>query len=288
LTTTLHNSPNLTNDNTQIDFTDQVPVIAHGDSWFSLGALIGPRAGNMLQYLSFPKDTALVSYAAPMLKLVDMVQHNKHFINAMTIRGMPVWRAILISGGGNDLFEALKVNPTHHLNERILRTSNEWTNAPDASRYLSDDGWKTLTNQLMTAYLGIDALRKNSVSPDAPIVTHIYDYATPRPAGLVFGLFDAWLYTPLLHYGIPQNDWIPVVHLLLDRFKQFLLKDVRTRISNFHVINTSGTLTPAAINDSGKTAHWANEVHPNPDGYERLANHVVNPYLANLLNGVNL
>lgn len=287
MTTTLHDSPNLTNDNTQIDFIDQVPVIAHGDSWFSLGALLGPRAGNMLQYLSFPNATALVSYAAPKLKLVDMVQHNKLFINAMTTRGMPVWRAILISGGGNDLFEALKANPAHDLNERLLRTQNEWTDAPDASRYLSDEGWKTLTNQLMTAYLGLDALRRVSVSPDAPIVTHVYDYATPRPAGLVFGLFDAWLSAPLQHYGIPSDDWIPVVHVLLDRFHQFLLADVMARISNFHVIDTSGTLTPATIHEAGRTVHWANEIHPNPDGYEVLANQVVNPYLTNLLTRTN-
>ena len=55
--------------------------------------------------MDFGKDVGIVNYAMPGQLLRDLPDPRKFptFHLAMTLRGMPDWRAMLISGGGNDL-----------------------------------------------------------------------------------------------------------------------------------------------------------------------------------------
>lgn len=273
MSTTLYTDAQLNDANNPIDFNAEMPVIAHGDSWFAFGSVLPWQTGNMLTTVKFPSATGIVNYAAPMQKLQGMADRHRYprFVRAMTLRGMPAWRAILLSGGGNDLFEALRASPDIALGQRLLRTQAEWTNGTSASRYLSDAGWRTLLDQLMVAYTQFDEVRHQSTNPDAPIITHVYDYATPRNAPALSGMIGPWLCGPLKLFGIPEEDWIAVTHELLDRFNTFLLTEVSSRIANFHVTDTSGILTPAKTSDTDATTHWENEVHPTPKGYEKLA-----------------
>ncbi len=273
MTTPLYSDAQLNDENNPIDFNAQAPVIAHGDSWFAFGSVLPWQTGNMLNTVRFPSATGIVNYAAPMQKLQGMADRHRYprFVRAMTLRGMPKWQAILLSGGGNDLFEALRASPNIALGQRLLRTRPEWTKSRGASKYLSDAGWRMLLDQLMLAYTQFDEVRHQSTNPDAPIITHVYDYATPRNAPALSGMIGPWLCGPLKLFDIPEEDWVAVVQELLDRFNTFLLTEVSARIANFHVADTSGTLTPAKTTDTGATDHWENEVHPNPAGYEKLA-----------------
>ena len=271
--TTLYNDAQLNNENNPIDFNAQLPVIAHGDSWFAFGSIAPWATAGMLNHVSLPQDTGIVNYAAPMQTLQGMADRDLYprFVRSMTLRGMPKWRAILLSGGGNDLFEALRASPSIALGQRLLRTPAEWTGGNGPAKYLSDAGWRLLLGRLMSAYTQFDEVRHQSTNPDAPIITHVYDYATPRNAAALSGLIGPWLCGQFKLFGIPEEDWVAVTHELLDRFNTFLLTEVSVRIANFHVADTSGILAPAKTTDKGSTAHWKNEVHPNPTGYRKLA-----------------
>jgi lysophospholipase L1-like esterase len=43
------------------------------------------------------------------------------------------------------------------------------------------------------------------------------------------------------------------------------------QISNFHVINTRNTLNRAKLNSKGNSGDWLNEIHPNKNGYKKIA-----------------
>jgi len=124
-----------------------------------------------------------------------------------------------------------------------------------------------MLRELATNYqLLIDFIR--SVKTNVPIVLQSYDYAIPTGLGFggikggLFGLGD-WLQQPMNARNVPatlQND---VVRRLMDDFST-VLKALADPAQNHDVylVETAGTLGPA---------DWANELHPTPAGFNRLA-----------------
>ena len=43
------------------------------------------------------------------------------------------------------------------------------------------------------------------------------------------------------------------------------------KISNFHVIDTRNTIVRAKKNQTGESGDWLNEIHPNRNGYKKIA-----------------
>jgi len=279
MTTTIYSHQDLMEDRT--DFNSSVPVIAHGDSWGSFGSLPPWITGSLFNALDFGKNVAVVNYAMPGQQLRDLADPRKFskFHLAMTLRGMPDWRAMLISGGGNDLVEWLRRGEGHDIAQRILRFPKEWLPADQGpTRYLSQAGWASLCEELLAAYVELDALRDQNFA-GMDIVTHVYDYMTPRFAPAVNGVAGPWLAPGLLAAGIPDGDWPAIARVLVDWFFDFLEHRVKTRIGGFLVLDTRGGTTPADPRTTGVSKDWANEIHLTAAGYRKLAKTKCNPAL---------
>jgi hypothetical protein len=115
------------------------------------------------------------------------------------------------------------------------------------------------------SYSDLFALR-DLFAPGAPIFGHCYDYALPNgvPAAAVFG---PWL-QPSFNFAYYNNsDAQSVVADMIDRFYGMLNGLASDAKNNFHLVDTRKTIAP----DNAPPGGWANELHPYPTGFGRLA-----------------
>jgi hypothetical protein len=257
--------------------------LAQGDSWFSFGAIPPFLTTNLLDDLELSFGTCIVNCATPGAKLRRMADTltNATFVRLLNGASAIRWDAILLSGGGNDLIEAIQSTDPDPA-KRILAVQAEWrdnTHTPGA-RYISEAGWSTFSDHLTAVFKVFVEARDAGVNRDVPVVFHTYDEAAPRnaPAGLSFG---PWLYKAVTAFGIPQTDWDNVTQEVFRRLRA-LLAVIAASFKGGIVIDTVGKLTLAGNGTPGPTADWQNEIHPTRGGYRKM-NVVWQPVLDQLL-----
>jgi hypothetical protein len=253
-------------------------MLAQGDSWFSIGALPPWATSSLLLQLNLKSDSCTVNCAHPgdlLSKMVDQVQDDE-FEQLLCGNSEMRWDAILLSGGGNDLINAIQVPPIDPStgnpfdpSKRLLLVATEWGNQPDASRYVSEEGWTAFANYLTAAYQAfIDVRAKSKQNSTTTIFCHTYDFATPRPAPAATWPVQVgpWLYYAVQTYGIPQKDWFDLATMFINRMATLIES---FKFADFVVVKTLGTLTPAEI-VAGPSGGWENEIHATRDGYKLL------------------
>jgi hypothetical protein len=144
-----------------------------------------------------------------------------------------------------------------------------WGAGPGPERYINLNALKALDETLTAAFTHIIDLRDSGINKGAPLYLHTYDHATPRNAPAGFG-FGPWLQPVLKAAGIAENDWVPLATYLIDHVADNIIGFAKLA-ANVFVVDTRGTLTPAALDTTGVSNHWENEIHPTPSGYSRLA-----------------
>jgi hypothetical protein len=84
--------------------------LAQGDSWFSMGAIPPFLTRNLLSVLELSTGTCIVSCATPGAQLRRMADttRSRKFLQLLNGKLATKWDGILLSGGGNDLIEALQ------------------------------------------------------------------------------------------------------------------------------------------------------------------------------------
>ncbi len=250
--------------------------LAQGDSWFSFGSLLPWATSNLLNPLELAASACAVNCAAPGKELVHMVdaRRDPSFLNLLLGRFEMPWTALLLSGGGNDLIDAIRtpfvdahgdaIEPAR----RLLLTPAERGDVSSAAGYISEDGWATFETYLVAQFHEFVAARDDarSQSRGVPIFCHTYDIVTPRNAGAGLN-HGPWLWPALNAYDVPEADRIGLARAFLERLQALMLG---LDLPNLHVVATQGTLQPAdAV--SGPSHDWENEIHPNPGGYAKLA-----------------
>jgi lysophospholipase L1-like esterase len=244
-------------------------ILAEGDSWFSMGAI---PSTNLLAELRFAQDTIIVNAAYP----GDTIRHMSEISDNLPLRRMLVqknfaydWDLILLSGGGNDLIDAassLIVPPA-------AGGGADPRSCVDATRLA------LLVADVQAGYRHIAALRAASERPanrNVPIVTHIYDFPTPRdsPAKFVgIPVRGPWLYRALERAGIADPALRQgICDYLLTALGNGIaaLTGPADPIANFHIVATRGLLVRAAQGATGSSGDWQNEIHPNATGYRKL------------------
>jgi hypothetical protein len=255
--------------------------LAQGDSWFSIGAIPPFLTTNLLKGLELSTGTCVVSCATPgatLRRMADTTRSRK-FLQLLNGTVAIKWDGILLSGGGNDLIEAvLSMDPEPSL--RLLRVQGEWGDpALGPHKYVSDPGWDTFSGHLGAVFDALIQERDKGVNSGQPLILHSYDLPAPRnaPAGLNFG---PWLSKALEAFTIAQPDWNMVAEELFTRLHK-LLGDFEQDFPNVHLVDTLHTLTPAPNNSSAPSADWQNEIHPTEVGYQKLSDK-----WATALNGV--
>ncbi len=250
-------------------FPDQ-NLLAEGDSWFTISGL---PAYNLLFELRFRKQTRIVSCALP----GDTIKHMSEIVKNAQLRaalgaGGGRWDAILLSAGGNDLIDAA---------DEILLPKARRTATPQGPRdYCDGPRLDNLIKEIQDGYRRIADARDapGAAARGVPMLTHTYDYATPRnaPARFFFGHLGPWLFAALKDREVPSADWVPVADYLTDALAEGILALTSggNVIPAFHVVDTRHSLTRAGRKDRGDSHDWQNEIHPNGGGYEKLARRI--------------
>lgn len=258
------------------DLPSYYPVLlAEGDSWFTLGSI---PAHNMLEGLDFPTFGAAINLANPGDTMADM---EKALKTGAGHRRVDLWAsefgsfvadsaayplsAIVLSGGGNDLIEALP----HLLKRNFDFGCLDETRVAEA---IDPDALARFDRYLTASFTGIVDFVRTHGGPNAhiPIFCHTYDYPTPNDApATIMGarVGEAWIYPRLIAAGVPKNLWVALTDYLI-RHLAATLRGLR--LEDFHVVNTLDTLVRARPGATGESGDWDNEIHPTRAGYKKL------------------
>lgn len=135
--------------------------------------------------------------------------------------------------------------------------------------YCNMEAIRALVTEVQGGYRKLAAMRPTD---RIPMLSHTYDYCTPRDAR-VAGISGPWFYTAFKRFKIPEEDWIALSKSLLNQLADGILAlqgEREDAIPNFHVVKTLGVLQMAELGTTGDSNDWLNEVHPNSKGYEKL------------------
>ena len=252
--------------------------LAQGDSWFSIGALPPQFTTNLLIEMQLARRTVVTQCARPgkVLRRFTDTTREQDFLRM--IRGPLAWRwdAILISGVGNDVIDAVGSPPDQPPHLRLLRTPAERGAGPlAAADYLSTPGWATFATHIGTVFDALIDLRDSGVNRHVPLVMHNYARLMPRPAP-AGPLAGPWLHPSFEAYAVPQADRLAVSDELTGRMDQLLRHMIATRqaadpATNLHLVDTraGAGIVLADAGTDGTSGDWANEIHLTPGGYKK-------------------
>jgi hypothetical protein len=237
-------------------------LIAEGDSWFDY------PGNDVLGLLEDDYGFDVESVAHKGDRVEDMAHSQEQFM-AFTrrleklLQNNKVPRAVLLSGGGNDIagdeFGMLlnhAASGLPRLNEDIVRG--------------------VIDVRLQAAYAsiisGITTVAKSYLGKPIPIVTHGYDYAIPDGRGFLGGFW--FLPGPWLKPGFTAKGYgdltanTAVVAQLINRFNTMLQQlTTRPEYAHVHYLNLRKTLR----GDGKYKSDWANELHPSQSGFKLVA-----------------
>jgi lysophospholipase L1-like esterase len=235
-------------------------LLAEGDSWFTFGAI---PSTNFLHSLRFQQSTIIASCAKPgdTIRNMSNILSASAYRNALSDKNGRKWDLILLSGGGNDFINAAS---------RIIRPSS----GSDPRNYCRGDVLQQTVQVIKDGYAEMVKIRDSGPSRNVPILTHTYDYPTPRPAPAhFFGIptkVGPWLYPALNDARIPQALWASISDYMFEYLAESI-SGLQHALPNFFVVHTHGTLNRAQLGDPDESGDWRNEIHPSNNGYKKLA-----------------
>lgn len=241
-------------------------LVAEGDSWFAYPGLDVLSALEEEGY-----DTVSVAHAGDTVEA--MAYSDRQLIDftakiEAVIRGGRIPKAILLSGGGNDVagdeFGMLvnhRLAPNGGLNDAVVEG--------------------VLNDRVRHAYITILAKVTETcrirVGKEVPIVVHGYDWPVPDGRGFLGGLFflpGPWLEPGFRVKGFDKNDrtqfarMLAMMKDLINRFNAML--DTVVALPQFaHVrhLDLRNTLSDGP----DYKRWWANELHPTDRGFTEVA-----------------
>jgi hypothetical protein len=231
-------------------------MLAHGDSWFDY-----PLNGNGISL----EDTDVIAQLGSMGNVNPVILNVSHYGDATSeemswpkqqrmidgLQDKDNWLgggkpdAILFSGGGNDI------------------AGNQFCIYLD---YASSDGqglnaarFQGVLDMVQAAYQDLFVFRDKN-APGVPVIGHCYDF--PIPNGKHPLCAGPWLQPSLTYAGWNTAQGTTILHQALSAFKDMLTGLAATPANNFVAVDTLGTLVPD---------DWANELHPFPGGFKKIA-----------------
>ena len=254
--------------------------LAQGDSWFSMGAIPPTRTTRVLAELKLLRSTVIVNCAYPgavLRRMTDTVRE-QGFLNLLGGRRARRFDVILLSGGGNDLIDAIGSPPGSAPALRLLRTPAERGPGPLVpADYVSEAGWQTFADHIGAVYADLVSLRDASkFNAATPIVWHNYARVMPRPSPAGAG-FGPWLLPALQRYEVPTAEHLALADELLGRLRALIDGLVAAQLAlnpadGLYVVDSmSAGLELSDSAATGDSGDWLNEIHPNRAGYQKCA-----------------
>jgi lysophospholipase L1-like esterase len=251
---------------------DRYPsILAIGDSWFWY-PFPGGSLLNHLGDIVAPREHVILAFGNNGAEAFQYVHgtYAWQIKNALDLYGSSL-SAVFISGGGNDFAGLADLRP-------LLRDNcSGCTSAAECFRDNADkgslgwlfakvkDSYIALIDQVIgatwqTAILRADG-RPSSATGATQIILHNYDYALPTGIG-IFGRPATWLRPAFEAAGVAPTLRDGCMRILIDNFTTMLGEVAGRYAGRVVLVDSRDTLGPA---------DWANELHPTPDGFEKIA-----------------
>ena len=231
-------------------------MLAHGDSWFDY-----PLSGNDVSLT----NTDIIAHLESMGSVNPLVQNVSHYGDATTaemswpkqermiqsLQDPANWLngvgpdAILFSGGGDDI-----------AGDQFCIFLDY---AGPGATGLNEMRFQGVLDMVEASYLDLFAFR-DKYATGVPVLAHCYDFPTPNGAHPLCA--GPWLQPSLSYSGWNVTQGAGILHDALVAFRTMLIRLASDPANRFILIDTQGTLL---------TADWANELHPYPDGFGKLA-----------------
>ena len=236
-------------------------LVAEGDSWFDY------PLNDVLRFLEDRHGYDVESAAHAGDSVEQMAYSNGQLeeflrrIEKLLRRGV-VPRAIVLSGGGNDLAGPEFAMMLNHAESGIAGLSES------ILRGVIDERLKTAYVVILSSVTRACEAR---LGRKLPIVVHGYDYPVPdgRGVGGIFGFLPGpWLEPGFRVKGYSRlDDRRAIIVVLIDRFNRMLAEVAALPgFGHVHHIDLRRTLTSANYKTD-----WANELHPTAKGFETVA-----------------
>lgn len=227
----------------------QPAVLAIGDSWFWY-----PIGSSLLDPINTDVwDQKYVIYAIGNngAEARDYVEgkYRNAVKTALDLYGDGL-SAVLISGGGNDFAGWSDMR-------RLL--NRDCRDATCAEECFNPEPLKELFYDLKRFYVALAMQVEHKCSPGTQIVVHNYDYARPSGQGVIGD--QRWLKTPMVDCKVPEARMQECVNFLIDGIGE-VMKSLSESNARIRFVRSAGCLGDA---------DWANEIHPNPAGFRKLA-----------------
>jgi hypothetical protein len=230
-------------------------LIAQGDSWFDypLPVPIFDQSDVIAHLKNLPNNPPkILCLAHHGESTEDMLGVSKldELITNLRAPENGAFDAILFSGGGNDLAGdqfRLWIEAATGVGSNTAQALNQ--TRVDAVLEVVRAGYEDLFQA------------RDEFAPGVPIFAHCYDFAIPSGIGVCGA-------GPWLQPSLNDRGWTDlaqgrtVVMDLLIQFKNILLTYASNPANNFTVVMTQGIL---------EDADWANELHPTPTGFAKIA-----------------
>lgn len=232
-------------------------ILAIGDSWFWYpfpgGSLVN-RLGKLVQ----PKEHTILAVGYNGAEAYDYVfgKHEKLVRTNLKLFGDGL-SAVFVSGGGNDFAGFNDLRPL------LLHDCSRSQSAEQCFNQSAGGELPRLMEKIQTSYetlIGRILMNCHS-SGFRRVFLHNYDYAIPSGKG-VFGGNGTWLKAALDDAKVPLQYQASCIRYIVDKFTTTLQAIATNNPNVVELVNSAGTLRPE---------DWANELHPTPAGFEKIA-----------------
>lgn len=221
-------------------------LLAEGDSWMDIGGWFN---GSLLSQISESRPDWLIVTCAQAgdtaRNMAAVAESGDYSWMLRKNDGVPLWDALLLSAGGNDLIG--------HIARFV-----------DADGVL-DDELEAGIAEFEQHYMALINIARRA-QPGIPVVMHTYDYIQPR-AKKQFLRPGPWVGAQFKTLGMHPYFWPETSNIVIDSLGACVDRIAR-RASGVHVVHSAGRLTPSP---PGWMSDWANEIHPSAKGYRKLA-----------------
>lgn len=236
---------------------DRPVLVTEGDSWFQFPFLLK----DVVDHLSDHFNVYSVGAAGDTTK--NMIFKNPEYLLAIAkareIANRPV-NGFVFSSGGNDI---LGKEGEDRVLQKMVRPHNSGESV-DLNNAYNIEAMEKQFDLIAKGYRHLVASIR-AIHPDLPIFFHTYDEVWPfNPEDPADGRKGLWIQPSLSAQGVTAfADQRKITSDLITRFQQ-VLAAIAQEDTGVHVVDTGQPL-------ADKLELWYDEIHPNSDGYARVA-----------------
>jgi lysophospholipase L1-like esterase len=254
-----------------------------GDSWlFDAGSawycLVSSLRKEGYDFKSFASHGRLLTAMASETRLRRAIRYLEN-------PGARPPQALLIGGGGNDVaYEDFATSKPPPLFKMLVPTPQ-----PGQDPLIEAEVYQFIDVELFAVYSAMIEALLNATT--IPILIHAYDHPIPDGTGQHLG--GPWLEPNFSQCGIdvatPAGLTLAaeIMRRLINRLNAMVARVAAAYPDRVHHINLTGTLAAHYGSADNYKLLWANELHPNEQGFDILGMQIANKLKAIGIHGAN-